>query len=357
MDAPLVECLKSLSEIRYQIRTLNLETELLREYPIEDGSELIKKFSSLRHHLESNKSIKRQFDYRSMIVSIYGSLEQFVDSLVAEFVDAARSIVPAYSDLPEPIRKHHVEVSIELISRVQNSKYRGDESVESIISRLYSCLSGAKEFNVNSVAFANHRANYRTEIIVSLFARIGIFNILKQGRNLPSFINNVARLFPDRKLEDLHDQAVYQMIDDLADRRNDVAHGNISDTLSHEMLEPYIDLVNATAVAIHEIAVSSLFPLYSLHLGSMESKPISVFNNEIICFTVHGITVHRGDLLIGWNQKRSQYIGGAIHEIEVNKCQVAFVDGKGAAVNAGFKVLFRPNKDYTYCVVPKERIV
>lgn len=356
MDASLTECLKSISDIRHQIKTLGMEDDLYKYATTNSPETAVERtLCLLQLHNATRPSVKRQFEYRSMIVSIYGVLEQYLDSLVIEYLQEVNRITPRYDSCPDSIKKNHIEVSLELVARAQQKSYRGELSVSEIVSHLHSCLADCHPFTLNSHAFTLRRANYRTEVIATTFSRIGITPLINLVRQSRSFQDGILHLFPEQDIGKLSDAVVFQLLDDLADRRNDVAHGNVSEVLSYELLVPYIDLIQATAIAVHEVVSSSLFAQLATHFGSPESRAVAVHNNSIVCLRVNGIVVSRGDLIVGWNDNKSRYVGGPIIDIEIGGSKVTEVDAREQSINAGFEVNFRAKATYTYCIVCAER--
>ncbi len=353
MEASLIECLKSIGEIRHHIVSLDLEAELFSVHAPEENTE---KLGRLIGHLGTNIRIKRLFDYRSLIISVSGALEQFLDGILGEIVLAYNKIAVDYNSIPEMILKNHLDTTLAMLDKVRHKSYRGTHTVNSIISDLNGCLNSLAT-SITAEMYSNRRANYRIDVIVSMFSRIGITNILSDVKESAIFKEKYSQIFPDRTLQGLEDSVVFNLVDDLADRRNDVAHGHVGETLSHDLITPYVDLIEAIALGVQEVAKGSLLPVYARNHGKMIAKPIAVYDNRIVCLPIGKITVTRGDFLIGWDDELKRYIGGEILKVEVDKVSVPSVSGFDAIINAGFEVNFYAKENYTYCSVDKANIV
>lgn len=381
MDSALTECEKELNYIHHQIQTIELETELLKTpfdlygdklSPLQKLLVRLKiveperekcryaknSIYQLQQHLKKNIVVKKQFDYRSLIVSIYGVLEQYLDSLIVEYVENVNQLAVSTNEIPDEILKHHLNLSFELIEKVRHSSYRGRDTVESIVEGLHSCNLNNQSFRLNSSAYANRKANYRPDIITQMFSRIGISDILHSVIKLPEFQEDVDAIFPDLNVSTQDTKTVFRLLDDLAERRNDVAHGNSSDVLSIELIKETLQLIEASIRAIHKVTNRALLPIYQKK-AVFTSPPIAVYDHSIVCIEIFGCVVESGDMLVAFtaDQNLRSYRSCIIDELQVNGKSIARVDAISSTAKVGIKVQFHAKDNYEYSIVPKSHIL
>src|SRR5262245_61582501 len=154
MNAALTAFQAGIREIRWYIEALEIEWRLLAaQHATPPCSQSDEQAQRLQAHVGTGAA-KRRFDYNSVIISLYGLLEQYVESLVRGYAAALNAVVPQYSDLPDSIKNSHVSLSMTLLSKVSQSRYRGTVTTEGLISNLHSCLSNAATYRMNTDAFS-----------------------------------------------------------------------------------------------------------------------------------------------------------------------------------------------------------
>lgn len=63
----------------------------------EDNQEIKSLLNSLKEHEKSFRIEKRVFEYKAAIISLYGLLEQYVETWIKEYLDSLSSLVPEYN--------------------------------------------------------------------------------------------------------------------------------------------------------------------------------------------------------------------------------------------------------------------
>ena len=122
---------------------------------------------------------KRQFDYSVVIISLYGCFEQCIEDLIKEYLVIIVNKYNRYSELPKNIQDNNVNLSIILLTKLDQSKYIGIVSKENIINNLHECIYNDKS-RINYDSFCQHNANFRIQTISEVFKNIGFNNILKE---------------------------------------------------------------------------------------------------------------------------------------------------------------------------------
>src|SRR5690349_11047165 len=117
-------CLRRLKDglhlLRHYLDTLDKHDELLalKSKACGEAGPLI---AYLQNHsrLQNNKS---QYDYNTVIISLYGYLERFIEDLIAEHLEQVASLVPVFALLPPVVQARHVTLSLDLARKADYQK-------------------------------------------------------------------------------------------------------------------------------------------------------------------------------------------------------------------------------------------
>lgn len=311
MSLSFSEFHSGLSDLRFQINLLAQARPLYRKLLSSNKAEadavgltgFMQEFATLRSH---------DYHYRACIVSLYGLLERFVESLLAEYVSEVARISPSYDDLPEKIRENHFLLSLEVLNRHSSQKYQKTVDQASMVSALHSCFSKDDSFRLNDSAFSFHTANFKNDVVRQSFLKVGVSleNLNKAG----FLVDAMQDRFPD-------ENNPFFVIDDLAERRNEVAHGGASDFLSVDIIKDYVDVVEAYVKSLVVEARSSIVrQAIGIH-GNALGKPDKVFMSEIAGYYSVGIDLRLGDLVAVIDSKKSVRLG-RIKSIQVDNVPV-----------------------------------
>lgn len=272
--------------------------------PAERRGRMEQEERALLDHLAGAVTDRRRYIYAVAIVSIYGLLERYVDSLIADYIGRLSSLVRSFGDMPDAIRKNHFDLSIELARLAADDRYRLDLRKEEIITNLHGCLSGAVPFQVNSAAFAIHRGNVNLQRIGEFFSKLGVAPHLPKVIRAGTMQSYLRSRHPDRDYSRISDsdlQAVLQPIDDLVARRNDVAHGvvNVDDLESIDLLQERCHFVAAYGTALHEVLMQEVIERQiGLPDATALGRALEVFNRTIVCFEHSQCRIKVGDVLV-----------------------------------------------------------
>lgn len=301
---------------------------------------------------------RKQYLYSVSIVSLYGLLERYVDAVIAAHVNQLARIVNSYTHFPNAIVDRHILRSMELLKAIMEDKFRGKSiKPNQIVANLHSCLSGAGNFQINGEAFVIHRGNLTLTKIGEFLNDIGIDAYLRRVFFTPWITEWFKKSDPNFDATIVRDQAISGMfspIDDLVERRNQVSHGNIdiSDIPSVDMLKSMCEFVGRFVNGLHELLLQETARAY---VGSSKAfslaKPLTVFNNRIVCFDVSSGTFALGDLIIAASSDKLQpFRFGRLSAIQINKSTFSTVT-ISVATKIAFEVPFRAKQTYDYWIV------
>ena len=107
------------------------------------------------------------------------------------------------------------------------------------------------------------------------------------------------------------------IIDQLAERRNDVAHGVDSDILSNGILLDYIRFFQAFAETLFKVLHAEALPYIARYRATLIGSAIEIINNHVVCISLSGVKAKVGDILIA-ETPETIYYEGEIERIEIN---------------------------------------
>lgn len=315
-----------------------------------DGRQHIKE---LQDHFRT-KNNKARYDYNTVIISLYGYLERFIEDLISEYLSLISLHVPTFAELPVSIQGKHLPLSLELARRADYQRFAGSVRIPDIVARLHTCFHTPDQYQLNHQAFAQHTANFRQSVVVSTFSQLGIGDIGPALRQAEPFWTFLKEEDPERDVETYltgGDDLVFARVNDLADRRNDVAHGTpVDDILSRDLLRSYVAFVEAYASGLALVVYERALPCL-LKSAVALGTPIRVIDNRIVCVNLPVGKLTVGDTLIAKTQDTSRpFKGGPIKEIGQNGVQVNTIDG-GPDVQIGMRVEFGAKDNHEFYFV------
>jgi hypothetical protein len=303
---------------------------------------------------------RKRYVYTVAIVSLYGLLEQFIDTCVEAFIVRIARSVKSYEAMPEAVRRNHVFLSTDLLKAISEERGRRSLTVEGVIANLHSCLSGAPNFRINGSAFVLHRGNVTLSRITSYLASVGVDTHLRKVSQSAEFVEYFRNVAPERSILAAADQelpAIFDPIDDLVSRRNQVSHGSISidDIESTELLKERCRFVTAYCGALYEVLVLEALRYQVAHSAVQRlGRPIAVYDNSIVCFESGAFQIAVGSIVAaetGNNVQPFRY--GPISSLQIDGQpvdQLLPTDNR----RFGARVPFRAGEEFEYYVLPED---
>ncbi|MEI7825033.1 MAG: MAE_28990/MAE_18760 family HEPN-like nuclease [Chlorobiaceae bacterium] len=296
--------------------------------------------------LRSNKIDRRIQTYASGIILLYGLFEQYVEEMLVAYLEEMNATIDNFDDMPIKIRENHTTLSAQLLINRDFDKYRDRCSETDIVQRLLSCVHGGS-FRLNTLAYTDHKSNFRIEPLNRFFELAGISGMSALLKTTTAFQEYSISRFPGRKFDNLPDTVVFEDLDDLAWRRNVVAHGWPDETLSIEMMKERAEFIRVLGDCIYEALRQSLLPHIIKHQCYALPKPHVVFNNSIVCIHLEAGILLEGSQVIA--SQSAGYLEGKILSIEIDHMQQMKVVAP-PSVEVAFLVDFRAKDNYQYFV-------
>ncbi|KHD08920.1 hypothetical protein PN36_04685 [Candidatus Thiomargarita nelsonii] len=350
MKNSLETFITGLADLQNHIHGLEIESRLLLAPVDENTSPLLVQLQGLASRLIGQRQI---FNYNSVIISLYGFLEPFIESLISKYLNFINTIVPNYEELPEPIKKNHIELSFGLINRIQQARYSGTMTVAQVVSNIHACLNNPNHYQLNDEAFTYHTANFRADVIMETFARIGVENVSMRLKKCPTFTQYLTSLDENRDVEMMSLEEAFFYLNDLVERRNEVAHGARTELLPNDMLLSYLNFFKAYGQALYEVVQSETLSYETKYRGIPLGKPLKVWQKgTVVCLSVKNISIKVGDFLIA-KISTLPYLKGEIQEIQINKISYNKSQATATEIIVCLKVTFKATKNQSFFLIPQ----
>jgi len=345
MEAIRIKFLNELTDLKHLIVYYNLEGKLLRDFSLVNTSDEVNFLLELSNNLKKFSLSKRQFNYKSIIISLYGSFERFIENCLTTYIERLNNIFSQYNKLPNTILKNHYFLSLNLLNKVEQPRYNGPLKKEDIIKNLHTCINMNEVYQLNKDAFAQHSANFRLQVIDDSFSNIGIQTISQRVLQTEEFKNYIKDKLNLNEQDNPSIDETYYLLNDLAERRNDVAHGVPSEILQNEILSDYIDFFEKYANGLIEVLTSELLSLeiteHGVELGSLTDV---YSEGKIICIYTNKLPIKKGDTLIGKNSNlivKSKILGIKLNELDVSSISNEINEEIGVLLENKFKKNFK----------------
>ncbi|MEZ4300259.1 MAG: MAE_28990/MAE_18760 family HEPN-like nuclease [Polyangiaceae bacterium] len=294
--------------------------------------------------------IRRGYDYAAFVVTLYSIFERFVEDLAWSSIQA-HAARRKYADLDEDFRRRHVQVSAELLSKVQREERRyADVTPEAVIKSLHDCLSGKGRYQLIRHVVVHHERNFKADAVQGIFGAVGIRSVNDLARKAEP-LRQWYREVKDKPdpLDGIPIKHIEEHLRDLVDRRNEITHGGaLPDAwLGMDDMRELLAFVQAYCDALHETAVKAyLQQTYlpptakSVPLGRITEGP---FSNGAIVVERPACRVREGHPIFSTRQGRVEQ-WGRVKEIRINNKRVRNVPALGESGSLGLLLDFRVTK-------------
>lgn len=202
-------------------------------------------------------TLRRQYDYAAFIVAIYASFERYSESLVSEYARILSTFTP-YEDLPPLLIKKHLSQSADMFKkRLGEGRYAHLLPIN-IAENLYRCLSGDANYTLTSDAIIAHDSNLRYSDVSKLFGDVGIDQLVDRLPGTDAIQQWLSIAHPEGAPDNNNRIKVIleSRINDLVDRRNEVAHrgGSADELLGQNELIELLEFMKAFSTGVFFLA-------------------------------------------------------------------------------------------------------
>lgn len=284
---------KELSQIKEYIKHIHEVNKLGSVEALDDDV-----FKSFKKHFISFDTDKKLFEYKAIIISLYGLLEKYIEIWVKEYLSELSELI-SYSNLPENIRNSHFELSMKLITMVVEGRWvkYNHLNKEEVLKKLSNCLEKPSMYSFNTEAFTMQSGNLTHKRIEEIFKTLDIQISKKLIKNTQ--LNLLIGISDDR-ITHTEGNILYAKINDLVERRNDIAHGVeiIDNLLGLSEIEPYIEFFEKYCMAIFSILEEKNIENSTFEKYQEINQKCVLLNKSIIVFAMENYEIRIKDWII-----------------------------------------------------------
>ena len=285
---------KDIKDIREYMKYIELVNNIESSTPTASDIALIE----LKDHLKTFKVAKKIFEYKSITISLYGILEKHIGVWIKEYLNHLPNIVSNYNNLTNKFREDHFSLSVKLLGLIGEKRYAKYEHMdkEKVLSKLNSCIVEPSGFQLNSDAFYLQSGNLKHIKISEALAYLDIKLTLTL-----KIIGMRPGGFLDSKFVNIENKGdeLFQLIDELVERRNDIAHGeDIDSIIKVTEFEDYVDFLEGYGKAIFQALNERLIKFEAEHLYQKIENVYNIYGHSILCFEIENNEISVGDSII-----------------------------------------------------------
>ncbi|MBH0029515.1 hypothetical protein I6F10_00995 [Pseudoalteromonas sp. SWYJZ98] len=297
----------------------------------------LQKDDSLKHlveDIEINMVANKIFNYNSYVISLYGIFERYIEDLLKGYLVSISSIFNNYNELPNKIREANIKKCSELLLNLGLQKNK-DLAPEIIISALYNNVSNGS-IKLNYEAFIQHSSNFRSSSINEYFKSVDINDLNKLVCNYEPIKSTLESKFDNP--EGTSSKQLFKAIDEIADRRNEVAHGTkVLNLLTPELILEHCVFFQSYSESLFYCLTDKVLN-QKVNVKSTPIKLITVINNSILCFDASDVELtSTSKIIVERKSVYPNYITVNIEEMQVDRNVVKSVKLEDK-VNVGVKV-------------------
>lgn len=272
MRAAVTRLHKAMQEINEYMRFSGNITELRKKGLFSSPSESVEQQNHPTNEISAYVAspIWRRQVYSFAIVGAYGFHERFVRDLVEEGAAIVSRIYRTYDDIPDAVRDSHMKLGVAYAKDILDGKGNPGTDLRTLIQMLNACLGGSS--NLVQPVFSQSTSNFRSSTVGSTLLRLGI---------------NISQSEPDAIMQELVTAKLSgfyaspnSVIDDLADRRNQIAHGNDFELLDSGTLCSIIKVVYSYDCWLLRLVASHLLESLVLHRGAETARVERTYTNK-----------------------------------------------------------------------------
>lgn len=257
---------------------------------------------------------KKEFEYKLVIISLYGILEKHIDKIIENFLENLETKIDYYNFIPDKIKESHFSNSINLASILDSKNYAKFDHLNKrqIIKNLHQCISNEQPYSINKDAFLINTGNLKHNKIAKALNQIGL-NLTEELKSYDHF--------------DFASENTFNKIDKIVDLRNKIAHGNISNILDSSEINPLIDFLKKYFLSIYDLTnkyLNELILEYNYGYKSYSLGKTTLFGSKIIGFTFKDkFSLNTGDKIIVKNENNKVFELLVLEKrMNKNKCTI-----------------------------------
>lgn len=161
----------------------------------------------------------RIMDHCSAVGRIYALYEQFVESILTEWIEL-RSDNVKYANLPDKMKENYIQGFHHVHGNLHKTRY-SHISRSGLIEQFHLALSGSSSYKLHKECLLHHQNNLWWDDLNELFERCGLVNLGEWVNNHPKLLDFFQA---QRKIKELSISKIKQLVE----YRNEAAHGSVA---------------------------------------------------------------------------------------------------------------------------------
>lgn len=243
----------------------------------------------------------KMFCYSGIVITIYGALEAFVSELASSYVRILYEKKKNYNLLPDVIQTNYLYLF--LSNALKRSEREKDYNMLLDAKHGLGLLFNDSQQIIHEV-FKKTGPNCKIDVINDIFKKIGLHDMatcIQKQASFKNFCNSEELISKSNN---------FSLLCEIVDRRNDVAHGNIEEIVSSEILDIHINYIMMLGEAIY-----SSLRLYSLQhfqdFFNQIGSPKRIFGSSTAAFSFyHHVSLDQP--IVEYNPETKKYRIGQI---------------------------------------------
>lgn len=290
--------------------------------------------------------------YNAIIISLYGCFQNYLESILSEYIDSLFKKYNRYEDFPKKIQGlYTTHVGEFLMSPGKYSNY--DFDTETVLTHYLNFINSKFSDGVDKEFLLMRSGNYKSNKIIEMLTRFDIIGdeseIYKCDllRNYHTSVEGLDYSSFDTKARRKSSE-LYSRLDELVDARNSVAHSwsvdsriGIHDIITYTI--PFLKCVADIVLRAYLIKLKEEKP-YTFP----NTEPIDVYNNHILCMNTQGYSMHVNDYLILKDATTSIMYCAKIIEMQIDHNSVSETS-EGEAIDVGLNLDVRVSPSDSIC--------
>lgn len=307
--------------------------------------------------LAKGRTSQRKYQYISVIIALYGAMEQYVESLILSYARLVPGICGRFGNIPEAIRIKHHELSVDYLTEIKMNRVHEPEDAHTIVRRLSMCRTRATKYELNNRAFTLRTSNMSFDRVKNLSANISVVvspRRLVNSQSYQSFYSEKSGGL-EAALGDAEARAAFSFVDELVAKRNRIAHGanSVDDIEDYPLLLHRIAELRMYGRALHEI-----FEDHAIRLAVKQGRasnlgvPLHKYRGSIVCFPLETGEIRVGDIVSMLpTEENLPSRRGEVLSLRVGSEVIETVLG-APGINFGVKLSYNPSQTASYAILP-----
>lgn len=330
MNASLTELQAQLRDIKDHLQTLKDSQAFLDKTRRFKLCTLVTSSGEYLKNILARRNQEKEYEFKANIVSLYGAFEHFVENLIREYLLELSNLCSSFSDMGTVIQNKYVEKWKVL----HTSFKRGHTKYAVTEQQLIMNLNNTMINDANSVmaeCFIPIGGNYRHDVVCDCLTDLGLTNNIKSNLAKYEPLNGYLSKENSETVDTYN--VICLKINNLVDRRNEIAHGGLTTIMGDEEFEELIGFIDVYATTLNNSLNDELLRVEWEHKQGIEDKQPSDFFTglSVAAFRTNHVSISiGGQYLVHWNEKHyPRYDKATIKELYVEND-----DGSSQAVDS-----------------------